>query len=449
MLDEFTRFVNEQQLVRQDDRVLLAVSGGVDSVVMCELFYRAGFTFSVAHCNFGLRGSESDMDEEFVRELATHYGVPFFVKRFDTSTIAREENISIQVAARRLRYQWFEELRANKGYASIATAHHRNDEVETFFINLVRGTGIAGLRGIPVRNGNVIRPLLFALREDIEAFAAENGLKWREDSSNRLTKYLRNKIRQNIIPALKEINPHIEDVLSADMRRIREAFQVMASQVEEKRKEIMSVKEDHVVISISKLEKLQPLHTYLYEFLRPYDFSEAVVHEIAAALKAEPGKQFYSPNYRLVKDRSELIITPIPKEELNSYLVWDDREYDQPFLLKLTTVPAGQMITFKAPPFVAYLDKAKLKFPLTLRKWQQGDHFVPLGMKHKKKLSDLLIDRKLSLVQKENVWVLLSANDIVWVVGIRPDDRFRVTPGTKEVLKCELPNSTNYGTFEA
>lgn len=442
--DEFTRFVNELQLVRQGDRLLLAVSGGVDSVVMCELFSKAGFDFGIAHCNFQLRGEESEGDERFVKELAGHYNVPFFSKRFDTNTFAEKEGVSIQLAARKLRYEWFEELRANKGYTSIATAHHRNDEVETFFINLVRGTGIAGLRGIPARNGNIIRPLLFALRDEIEAFAAANSLRWREDSSNLSSKYLRNKIRHAIIPALKEINPGIESILSNDIRKIKEAFEIMEAHITEKRREIVRQGNGCDLISISSLEKLQPLHTYLYELLKPYGFREPVIHEIAGALHAEPGKQFYSSTHRVIKDRTELIVTPIQREDHGSYLVQSDTRYiSGPFEMRISTIPASELATLKAPPSIVYLDRSKLRFPLVLRRWKQGDHFFPLGMKHRKKLSDLFIDNKLSIAQKENIWVLVSGDDIVWVVGIRPDEHYRVTVETKEVLKCELVNLTN------
>lgn len=439
MLERFLQFINEQKLITATRPVLLAVSGGVDSVVMCRLFKDAGVHFGIAHCNFQLRGDESDEDERFVKELAADYNSPFYVKYFDTQRVAHEEGVSVQMAARRLRYEWFEEVRHSDNYSGVATAHHRSDEVETFFINLLRGTGLAGLKGIQPKQGNIIRPLLFAFREEIESFARENDLQWREDSSNFSDKYLRNRIRQTIIPAFREISPAFESTLAADIRKLKDAYSIVEQHINEKRRQLVKEQGGDALISIEGLKQLQPLGIYLYELLRPYHFREAVVSEIAAALDATPGKLFYSPTHRLLKDREHLIIFPIDKKAAEEILITSaTREIESPLQMQFATVKREEIASLSTPASVAYLDKSRLRFPLVLRKWRHGDSFVPLGMNTRKKLSDFFIDSKLSLARKERVWVLVSGGEIAWIAGHRIDDRYKVTDATTEVLICKL-----------
>jgi tRNA(Ile)-lysidine synthase len=439
MLEKFLRFLNEENLIRKMHPVLLAVSGGIDSVVMCDLFSRAGITFAIAHCNFQLRGEESDGDEEFVRLLAVQYNVPFHVKHFDTRAAAAEEGVSVQMAARRLRYEWFGEVQEDNSYASVATAHHRNDEIESFFINLVRGTGIAGLKGIRARNGDIIRPLLFAYRNDIEAYASENNLEWREDSSNLSAKYLRNRIRQTIIPALKDINPNIESIIAADIRRINEVFRLLEGHIEEKKKQLITHQSNDVLISIPLLKQLQPIHTYLFEFLKGYGFHESSINDIVTALDAEPGKQFYSDTHRVLKDREYLVVTPIEETRLDAALIAEGQEHlDELVKMQFQLVKRTDIESLKGPSSIAYLDKSRLQFPLVLRKWLPGDFFYPLGMRARKKLSDFFIDNKFSIAEKERTWVLVSGTDIVWVAGHRVDERYKVTDLTTDVFICKL-----------
>lgn len=439
MLERFIRFIEDERLLRKAHPVLLAVSGGVDSAVMCHLFSKAGISFAIAHCNFRLRENESDDDEQFVKQLAESYSAPFYVKHFDTQQFADTEGISVQMAARRLRYEWFEQVRDENMYSAIATAHHKNDDVETFFINLVRGTGIAGLKGIRPRHNNIIRPLLFALREEIEAYAKENGLHWREDSSNLSSKYLRNKIRQSIIPAFKEISSNFEQTISNDIRRISEAFAIVEKHIEEKRQQLVKEDKDDVLISISGLLHLDPLHIYLYELLKPYNFREPVVTEIANALNALPGKQFRSSTHRLIKDRDVLIISPAARPAFEEVIINEEDQYlDDPLRMHFSTIQRNDLASLRTLPSIAYLDKDKLRFPLVLRKWQAGDSFHPLGMQARKKLSDFFIDNKFSIADKERAWVLTSGGEIAWIAGHRVDDRFKVTDATREVYVCKL-----------
>lgn len=436
----FSQFLKNESLVAPGDKVLLAVSGGIDSIVMCELFYRASVHFAIAHCNFGLREKESDEDENFVEELAEKYEVPFHSIRFETASYAKKHKLSIQVAARELRYRWFEELRAQFRYSSIATAHHQDDSIETFFINLIRGTGISGLHGILPKQGKIIRPLLFTNKKEITSFAQEHKLKHREDSSNTSEKYLRNKLRKQVIPALKKMNPGIDSVLLKDMENLKAAGQVFRNEIESKRKKIVRVKNSTACISISGLKKLDPLPTYLFELLKPYGFNAATVAEIIASFGSTSGKQFFSSTHRLLKDRKDLVIQTREalQPERETTKIKKKQKKTEAGNLKLSFKELSAGTFFSPSNCCASFDLDKLKFPLHIRKWQKGDTFQPLGMKGRKKLSDFFIDRKLSIAEKENTWLLLSGEDIVWVIGQRMDERFKVTGSTKKIYFAEL-----------
>lgn len=445
MFAEFHKFILDNNLPGPEQQILLAVSGGMDSVAMTELFRRAGYRFAIAHCNFGLRGKESDLEEEFVKSLARSCRVTFHCRRFDTLEYAKEYGISVQMAARDLRYQWLEELRSRKGYGYIATAHHLDDEVETFLINLSRGTGIAGLHGIPPLSGRLFRPLLFAWREQIMAFVTEEGLAYREDSSNKENKYRRNRIRHEIIPALEALNPSFRQELSGTMRKIKDAEVIYRQAVMEKTSTLLDRRGEEILIPIAGLKDLSPLRTWSFELLRPFGFTASGVDSLIAAMDREPGRQLFSPTHRLLIDRDHLIITPLENpaapagEEMA--VIPDSREGQLDAPVRLTWSVSGTVPDhFASGTDTASFDKDLLRFPLTLRKWRRGDFFYPLGMGHKKKLSDFFIDNKVPRTRKEKSWLLCSGGAIVWVVGMRIDDRFKVTSDTHEVLsiRCFL-----------
>lgn len=444
MLIAFIKYCQKEKLFKQDEKILLAVSGGVDSVVMCELFYLAGYKFGIAHCNFKLRDEESDEDEKFVQNLADKYKANFYLKKFNTEKYAVSNGISIQMAARELRYKWFEELLKSENYKYVAAAHHSDDQIETFFINILRGTGIAGLHGILPKQNNIIHPLLFSNRKRIEDFRKKYNLKFREDSSNISEKYLRNKIRHRIIPLLKDINPEFEQIINKNIERFRETEKIYTGHIEEEKNKIVEIQEDKIVFPIKKLKKLDSLSTYLYEFLYPYNFSFHVVEDIVAAIDDISGKQFFSPTHRLIKDREELIITPKKHEDHSAeqYTV-NEKSIDKPVNLKIDNVFSARDFKIPQSNNIACLDYEKLKFPLILRKWKEGDYFYPLGLNSRKKLSDFFIDRKFSLLDKENAWLLCSSDKIVWIVGFRIDNRFKVTKKTKKIFQIEYFQATD------
>lgn len=444
MLSSFLEYIKKQKLIDPSSKILLAFSGGIDSVVMSKLFYDAGIAFGIAHCNFQLRGEESEEDENFAEVLAGKYNVPFHSVTFETTEYAKNNKLSIQVAARTLRYEWFEKIRKQFKYDYISTAHHKDDSVETFFINLIRGTGIAGMHGILPKQNNIIRPLLFADKENIRQFAKEKKLKFREDSSNASDKYLRNKLRNKIIPALKELNPSLENTITTTINNLHEVEIVFRKEIERKRKKLLVENKDSVIISIEKIKDLKPIAVYLFEFLKPYNFNSSEVKDIIHSLESQSGKQFFSETHRLVKDREDLIITKkktIVKENSESevQLKKDDKTISfAAHSLNLKTLKKTSANIISTKTTAASLDLNKLKFPLSIRKWQKGDWFQPIGMKGKKKLSDFFIDSKISIIEKENVYVMLSGKEIAWVIGYRIDDRFKITGKTSTIYFAEL-----------
>ena len=441
MLKEFKAFVESEKLFGAEDRILLAVSGGIDSVVMCELFHSAAYRFGIAHCNFNLRGKESDADEAFVQSLAKKYQVPFYHKKFLIKKDASEKKISIQMAARELRYHWFEELRIKEQFDLIATAHHLDDQIETFFINLLRNTGIAGLHGILSKQGNLIRPLLFTHRGDIAVFAQKHKLTFREDSSNAETKYLRNKIRHEIIPVFCELNPAFPKILTETIQRIRETEIIFRDTMVELRKKIIRNDSKGIHIRIADLKKLSPIDIYAFELLSPFGFNEAVISDILHSADEGSGKIFYSQTHRLIKDREQFIINPIADlkgsrvKNAEIKIAVNKKEIRKPIHLSFTKTSCGKTFSIDPSDNVANLDLNKINFPLIVRRWEKGDSFNPLGMNKKKKLSDYFIDRKLSIPEKENIWLLCSGQQILWIIGHRIDHRFRVTSRTKEVMQ--------------
>jgi len=439
VLNLYKEYIIKKRLFTQNDKILLTVSGGIDSVVMLDLFIKSGFTCGIAHCNFNLRADESNKDEQFVKKLAEHYHLPFYNISFNTEEYARINNISLQMAARALRYTWFSEIKEKHHYDYIATAHNKNDVVETFLINISRGTGIKGLTGIKPKTDKIIRPILFATRNQIEIYCKENNLQFREDSSNVSIKYKRNKIRHQVIPVLEEINPNFCQTVIENIDRIKQVYQIYQASIKEKMQEIISENSENLTFEIAKLKQLKPLSTYLHEFLSPFNFSQQNILDIIEALDGIPGKQFLSSTHRLVKDRTHLIITKISKESFNRFYIEEGTtSIINPISLKFKVFENSADFKIPVDLNFAFLDYDLISFPLIIRKWQKGDYFHPLGMANLKKVSDFFIDNKLSLIEKGNIWILASENKIVWIVGKRIDDKFKITNKTKQIFEIEL-----------
>ncbi len=439
MQGRFTDFIESNRLIRPRQKVLLAVSGGIDSMVLLHLFERSGFRYGVVHCNFKLRGEDSEKDEAFVRQCVTPSGVPFICRRFDTRGHARLKGISIEMAARELRYDFFEKVRAERNYDRIATAHHLDDLLETFFLNLSRKTGIRGLSGIKEQSGNIVRPLLFASRREIEEYARFHSVRYREDATNSEVVFQRNFIRHRIIPLFTELNPAFKENLAGTIAHLREAEEVYATGIRKARERVLVPREGGGTIHIKALREVPFAKVLLFEMLSGYNFNASVADQIYQGLDAGAGKQFFSKTHRLVKDREYLYIAPLPKEEENRvfYIEEGDMELFLPFDLAIEKIWRRDL-EITENPRVAFLDYEKLQFPLLMRKWKQGDYFQPLGMSGFKKLSDFFIDEKMPLPEKENAWLLCSGQKIVWVMGRRIDNRFKVTPRTRQVVKIEM-----------
>ncbi len=439
MLREFQKNIETLQLFSASDTILVGVSGGVDSVVLLDLLDKAGYSIALAHCNFQLRGEASDLDMKLVAGLARKYDKPLFTTEFDTIQYAGENGISIEMAARELRYKWFEEIRADNHFDWIAVAHHRDDQLETFFLNLARGTGLQGLTGMSPVNGKIIRPLLFASRKAIEAYRFENHLEFREDRSNQDLDYQRNKIRHQLIPLMEELNPSFRGTLSKTMGILQDVYSVYQQEIAEMWSRVSIQKDDDYYISIRELTLLNPLNTCLFEFLKPFRFNSDVVAEIVDSLDGQPGKQFFSPTHRLIIDREYLMIRQTTKEtDTVCYLEADQSMAEQPVKARVTRIKRDQQFRMDYSPKVALIDFDKLQFPLLIRKWKAGDYFRPLGMKGFKKVSDYFIDEKFSLADKERTWILANGEQIIWIMGHRLDDRYKITPETKEILRIEL-----------
>ncbi len=439
MIEAFKKYLDQKKLCSKGEDIMLAVSGGIDSVVMTDLFCSAGYSCSILHCNFGLRDAESDGDEAFVRSLAARYEIPVFVKRFETEEYASENGISIQMAARELRYRWFDEMAEKQQAEHIATAHNMNDSVETVLLNLTRGTGIKGLSGIPVINGKYIRPLLFASRHEIGGYCKENKLQYREDSSNTSRKYNRNKIRHDLLPIFEEINPAFIRTMNDNIRRFEESHQIYSEQVMQKKNELFSYLSTHIEINLEALKCLEPISTWLFELFSEFGFSMDQCVNIGKILDSDSGKQFISPTYRLFKDRDKLLLYKSEDASFQRYYIDSpESRATLPFSMDIEVLEKSQLADFPDSPNIAVLDLEKINFPLILRKWQHGDYFFPLGMEQMKKVSDFFIDNKVPVPVKDRTWIMTSGKKIVWIMGHRIDNRYRITPDTKTVLKLHL-----------
>ena len=439
LLDGFEKYIEENELFSHDDKILLTVSGGVDSMVMMSLTAAAGYRFGVAHCNFQLRGAESDEDEVLVEREANRYGAEFFNKRFDTLGEMQRTGESMEMAARRLRYAWFKELCEQHGYTAIAIAHHSNDSIETFFINMLRGTGLRGLTGITTQVGRVVRPMMFATRKDIHDYAVAHHIPFREDSSNRSTKYLRNKVRIGLVPMLKEINPQFTTIMRRNIARLSQAQDFITSAINIVKGEVLEHSGDVHTLRVGQIRPTLPRNYVIYEILSSeYGFKGDVVDALCHALdNGATGRRFYSREWVAVVDRGNVVIAPIMEDDSCETIVERNtvRSYAGGSVLYYEYCNIDFIDDLDQGENVALLDADKLKFPLRVRRWQEGDWFIPFGMSGRKKLSDYLIDKKVSIAEKSRQFVLLSGDDIVWVIGRRLDDRFAITRKTENVLR--------------
>ncbi len=420
---------------------MLAVSGGVDSVVMAQMFFLAGYDFSIAHCNFQLRGKESDADEKFVKGLAKEFDVPCYTSKFDTEKYCLQHKVSVQMGARELRYEWLEETRKSNKLDYLVTAHHADDTIETFFINLLRGTGLHGLHGIKEKSGKVIRPLSRFYRSDIEKYAKENELEWREDKSNASDKYERNKIRHHLIPLLVNINPKAKETILNTIENIGKTEFVLNDSVERTIGSFITKEKKRILISLGFFSELNHPEDYLFEMIKSFGFKYDQCLQIKEAVKRQAGKVFLSNSHRILLDRKHLIIehSPYKSNEIVheistglTELITESGRYH------FRTRKRTKSFVIPKEPEIAVLDYDKLRFPLEIRKWKKGDSFHPIGMKGAKKVSDFLIDNKISVFDKEEVTVLISGDEIAWVIGYRPDDRYKVTKATKNLYLCKL-----------
>ena len=439
MRERLDKYIKQHNFFSKGDKLILAISGGADSVALAYLLKQLEYDFTMAHCNFGLRNKESDADEVFVKKLAKKLGVKCFTKSFETLKFATENKISIQIAARDLRYDWFENLRQKLRLDFILTSHHRDDDIETFFINLLRGTGIKGMLGVPQKKGSIVRPLLFTKKNEIYDFLKKNKIEYREDSSNKDDKYLRNKIRLQLIPLLEQMNPSFKETLTKEMDYLSGISEVYFAQIGSKKEQLLKQEMDYLTISIAELKKLNPLQTYLYELLNPFGFLN--VQDICNALEVQPGKQFFSATHRITIDRKQLIIQAIQEvEKVELQIDESEKECFSPIHLGFTIT---ENFNIQNDLTIAMLDYDKLEFPLILRKWKKGDFFFPLGMKGTKKLSDFFIDNKISIPEKEQIWVLCSTDEIIWVVGMRISERFKISEKTKKAYIVQLFKNKN------
>lgn len=437
--DHFERILQQHCGVEPHHRLLVAVSGGADSMALLHLLMSSSCDIRAAHVNFKLRGSESDGDEQMVVDYCRERGIACDVKAFDTVEYAQQHGLSIEMAARELRYGWFRELSKLHQCQWIATGHHLDDSIETFFLNLSRGTGLHGLTGIKPQMGAVIRPLLAYRHHQIEAYCRQNNIPWRTDSSNLESVYLRNRIRHDIVPIFERLNPSFTATMQQNMIRLAQMEQFVNDEVANLREQIVTECDGSMLIPIKLIENHPHRQLLLYEWLSPLGFNATHVDDIVASLKGIPGKQFVSATHRLVRDRSNLVVVGLEaKDQTTSYIDISQSTINEPIALQWRLYDRQEDFTFSKTANLIHLDADLVDFPLTLRRWQAGDQFRPLGMTNFKKLSDFFIDQKLSVIEKEQVWLLLSGDDIVWVVNYRIDDRFKVTTRTQRILEINL-----------
>jgi tRNA(Ile)-lysidine synthase len=437
-LRSFLAFIERNNLFNADQKVLLAVSGGKDSVLMAHLFKQAGLNFGIAHCNFRLRAEESLRDEAFVKQLAKSLAVPLYHKDFDTKAYAKAKHLSTQMAARELRYNWFEELRQAERYDYVALGQHQNDAIETVLLNLTRGTGISGLHGILPKRGTLIRPLLFLSANDIQTIVETNNISYVEDSSNSSDYYARNKIRLHVVPQLKAINPNLEHTFAQNIQRFSDTEEVVQQAVERYRATLIRPVKNGYALSIALLKQLHPQEFLLYELLKPFGFTASLVADLIDALDKQSGTSFFSISHRITINREDLLISA-HSDAQGTVLAIHAADRQVTFQKQELIISEASTVEFEKNKNKAFIDGDLLIFPLKLRSWQQGDSFKPLGMKTFKKLSNFLIDEKVPLPDKASVPLLINGNgEVIWIGGLRADDRYKVTSTTKKVIIFEL-----------
>lgn len=427
MLERFHKYNTEKGLFRIQDKLLVAISGGVDSVVLCHLLKQYGANFALAHCNFGLRGEESNSDETFVEQFAEDLQVSIHIKSFSPIELSKERGISIQMAARELRYEWFKTLCIQKEYNYLLTAHHQNDTIETLLLNLTRGTGIAGLHGIQAKSSSLLRPLLFATKEELLNYANSNALSWREDSSNQSTKYYRNTLRLEVVPILKKINPNLEVTIQQSIEKISAAEQIFNTYIQGCKSEFMIKKDGSSRLIFAFLNEEDHPAVVLFELLKPFGFKYAQAKDIITHLKKDCGSLFYSRTHKLCIDRTELLIHEKSLNDDTTTLLIDHNSTSVVFdnKTKKIEIALHDSIEITSSSSSAYLNVKLLSFPLSLRKWEAGDYFYPLGMKGRKRISDFLTDRKIPLSLKSDIYVVTSNEELIWIVGYRIDERYK------------------------
>lgn len=436
MFNKLKQYIEEKKLFSRQDRILLAVSGGMDSMVMLDLFRQSNYHIGVSHCNFKLR-PEADQEELMVRSYCESNRIPFYTTSFDTQKYADQHGISIQMAARDLRYEWFETIRFQEQFDKIATAHHQNDVAETMLINLAKGTGLAGLHGILPKLNQIIRPMLCFSRKDISDYVQLNAVPYLEDASNADPKYERNAIRLKLLPELEKINPAAISHMNKAAGFIHDAELILQQKVQDVFDHCTVLKDESIHFSIEKLKRLHPLMSYLFYLLKDYGFNETQIQDVVIALDDSSGKIFESDHYQLLKDREVLILSHKETLPIETQLVHTLEELAEAIAGYYQVLSTDQ-VTFSTSKNLAYLDLDRLSFPLEVRTWKQGDEFRPFGMKGVKKVSDFFIDEKIDLISKKKIKILCSGNEIVWLVGYRSDDRFRVTNDTRQVLVLDI-----------
>lgn len=436
MQQKVQNYIEKHELLNHNKPVIVGVSGGADSVVLLHLLLSLGYNCVIAHCNFHLRMEESDRDEAFVLNLSNELKIPYYHIDFETDKYADSHHVSIEMAARDLRYAWFYELLEKLHAQAIAVAHHADDSIETLMMNLVRGTGLRGLTGIPVRNGKVVRPLLCCTRAEIENYIVEHNLEYITDSSNTMLDYQRNKFRNVVLPLLEEINPSVRQTLYDSIERFTGNLAIYNQAIEKIKTEVVNNESETIKLDIDLLKQQIHLPTIMFELLHNYGFGAATIKQITNQLDGESGKQFYSETHRLLKDRKYLIIRKIEPKTVDVYWISEtETEISSPIHLKLNKLELSSDFQVSKEKCCIHIDASKLHFPLQLRRWKEGDTFFPFGMSNSKKISDFFIDNKFTLLEKEQAWLLVSGENIVWIVGQRSDNRYRVTEKTKEVIE--------------
>lgn len=445
MLNHFLNNIEKQKLINYNDKILLTVSGGADSVLMTHLFSLSKYNFAIAHCNFKLRGNDSEQDEIFVKKIAEKYNVKIHVKTCEAKEFGIENNISLEMAAREMRYKWFEELSLEYGYTKIATAHHLNDSVETILLNLIRKTGIRGLLGIPAINRKIIRPLLFATKNEILEYLEQNKLEYRTDKTNFETEFQRNKLRNLIIPEIEKINPAFSSNLIASSKNISQYYELFKEEMKKFENKCIQKDDFGYEIDLLELENFKPKELFLFEFLREFNFNSSQVKDILDFGEVLSGKKYFSDSFELVVNRKKIILSEIIEQTEEKHLIdleigkkikIHENKFDEiELFIELKTLKDFVLIKDKN---IAYFDFEKIKFPIKIRKWQEGDYFFPFGMSGKKKISDYFNDNKFSSKEKSKTWLLETDGNIIWIIKNRTDNRYKVEKETEKILVIRI-----------